>query len=69
MNKKGDKTYKAKSFQEQLAIGTKTDREWLKKQTCRRKSESPKSQRQHMIRRWRRGIKQTLHKLIYQTEE
>lgn len=70
MNKRGDKTYKAKTHLEHLAIGTKQDKEWLKKNVgCHCKSKSAKSQRQGMIRRWRRGIKQTLHKLLYKQED
>ena len=70
MNKRGDKTYKAKNFSEQLAIGTKEDKEWLKKRVgCHCKSKKPSAFRKDMIRRWRRGVKQMLHKMLNQPEE
>lgn len=70
MNKRGDKTYRAKTHQEQLAIGTKQDKEWLKKNVgCHCKSKTAKSLRQNMVRRWRRGVRQMLHKLINQPQE
>lgn len=56
MNKRGDKTYSSKHYYEALAIGSKEDRDWLRKD----KLESPKKLRKNMIRRWRRCLKQEL---------
>lgn len=56
MNKRGNKTYKAKHYYEFLAIGDIGSREWLKTD----KKENVKAMRKAMVRRWRRGLKQSL---------
>lgn len=64
MEKDTYKKYGAKHYHESLAIGSKLDRDWLKKD----KMESPKEVRKGMIRRWRRKLKQQLSNSLLEEE-
>lgn len=61
MNKRGTKTYKADCYYEQLVIGDRAAREWLKtKQYNHNKRYRRSTLKANMKRRWRRKLKQNI---------